>query len=91
MLLLMLIICPAGKLQERHNILVGTIGVFPQEAEALDRLTLLCWLQPTILALATVVDVLLVLLYVYFLHPWKVIIQQVGLAQNRKSNFPKNK
>ena len=65
-------------MQERHNILLDTIGVFPQEAEALDRLTLLCWLLPTVMALATLIDVLLVLLYVYILHPWKVIIQQVG-------------
>ena len=71
-------------MQERHNILLGTIGVFPQEAEALDRLTLLCWLLPTVVALATLIDVLLVLLYVYILHPWKVIIQQVGWPKIRK-------
>ena len=71
-------------MEERHNILLGTIGVFPQEAEALDRLTLLCWLLPTVLALATLIDVLLVLLYLYILHPWKVIIQQVAYFTKNK-------
>ena len=73
-------------MQERHNILLGTIGVFPQETEALERLTLLSWLLPTVVALATLIDVLLVLLYVYILHPWKVIIQQVGMTQNKKTS-----
>ena len=68
---------------------MGTIGVFPQEAEALDRLVLLCWLLPTVVALATLIDVVFVFLYVYILHPWKVIIQQVGMAKNTKTTFTK--
>ena len=69
---------PASKVKERHEILLDTIGVFPQETEAFDRLTLLSWLLPAIVGTATLVDLLLILLYLYILHPWRVIFHQVG-------------
>ena len=56
---------------------MNTIGVFPEEEEALARVTLLSWLLPTVVAFSTLIDVLLVLLYVNILHPWRVILQQV--------------
>ena len=56
---------------------MNTIGVFPEEEEAMDRVTLLLWLLPTVVAFATLIDILLVLLYVNILHPWSVILQQV--------------
>ena len=72
-----LFVSPAFKVQERHSILMNTIGVFPEEEEAMDRVTLLLWLLPTVVAFATLIDILLVLLYVNILHPWSVILQQV--------------
>ena len=71
----------AGKVRERHNILLETIGVWPQETIALERLRLLCWVLPTVVGLATLVDLVLVLLYLYTLHPWKIILKQVNFGK----------
>ena len=73
---------PARKVKERHNILLGTIGVFAQETDAFDRLTLLSWLLPAIVAAAALIDLLLILLYLYIFHPWRVIFQQVGSVKS---------
>ena len=72
---------PAGKVRERHNILLETIGVWPEETIALDRLRLLCWVLPTVVGLATLVDLVLVLLYLYTLHSWKIILKQVNFGE----------
>ena len=64
-------------MRHRHNILLETIGVWPEETIAFERLRLLCWVLPTFVILATLVDVVLVLLYLYVLHPWTIIFQQV--------------
>ena len=64
-------------MRNRHNILLETIGVWPEETIAFERLRLLCWALPTFVALATLVDVVLVLLYLNILHPWTIIFKQV--------------
>ena len=65
-------------MEERHQLLLSTIGVFKEESEACSLFKRLSWLLPTLLTIFTLVDLLLVLLYHKLGHPWARILKEVG-------------
>ena len=72
----------AINVDERHSMLLANIGTFPEEKEGFARLMFLSWLLPTIVLATTLTDLVLVFLYMRFLHPWRCIIDdEVGGAQ----------
>ena len=62
----------------RHEFLLAHIGAFKEEQNAFDLLSRLSWQLPTILAVSALVDLLLVMVYMKWLHPWKDILQDVS-------------
>ena len=64
---------------ERHLLLRENIGTFAKEDEAYDLLTKLRWLLPTLVISFAVVDLFLAVVYLKWLHPWRVILQEVRL------------
>ena len=72
----------ALNIHKRHSTLLTNIGTFPEEKEGFARLMFLSWLLPTIVLATTLIDLVLVFLYMRFLHPWRCIIDdEVGGAQ----------
>ena len=64
------------KISERHNTLLATIGVFPEEEKAFN---LVIWLRiaaPLGLLGASLLDWLLAMVYLTFKHPWAVILAE---------------
>ena len=62
---------------ERHLLLRENIGTFAKEDEAYDLLTKLRWLLPILVISFAVVDLFLAVVYLKWLHPWRVILQEV--------------
>eukprot|EP00092_Neocalanus_flemingeri_P080309 GFUD01100156.1.p1 GENE.GFUD01100156.1~~GFUD01100156.1.p1 ORF type:complete len:1047 (+),score=211.36 GFUD01100156.1:131-3271(+) len=58
----------------RHHLIQPAIGVFPEEAEAYNRVILLMWLLPSVVTVGAVLDMVLFRLYNTRFHPWSVII-----------------
>ena len=54
--------------------LEAAIGVFPEEDQAYLLVTTLSWILPLAIIIASVVDMLLVIIYMRFAHPWKGIL-----------------
>ena len=69
----------ASKVTERHLLLRENIGTFAKEDEAYDLLTKLRWLLPILVISFAVVDLFLAVVYLKWLHPWRVILQEVRL------------
>ena len=61
---------------ERHLLLRENIGTFAKEDEAYDLLTKLRWLLPILVISFAVVDLFLAVVYLKWLHPWRVILLQ---------------
>ena len=68
---------PAAKVTEKHLALRDNIGTFTEEDEAFDLLTSLRWQLPIVLVSFAIVDLVLAFVYLKWLHPWKVILQEV--------------
>ena len=64
-------------MREKHLVLFDNIGTFAEEDEAFDLLTLLTWLLPVIIIVSTIFDLVLAVVYLKWLHPWKIILQEV--------------
>ena len=64
-------------MREKHLVLLDNIGTFAEEDEAFDLLTLLTWLLPVIIIVSTIFDLVLAVVYLKWLHPWKIILQEV--------------
>ena len=58
--------------------LLDNIGTFEEEDEALDLLTRLTWQLPVFLIVSALLDLVLAVVYLKWLHPWKIILQEVG-------------
>ena len=58
------------------------IGTFAKEDEAFDLLTKLRWQLPILLVSFAIVDLVLAFVYLKWLHPWKVILQEVCWKSN---------
>ena len=70
--------CLAYYIQTRHEFFVAHIGAFKEEQNAFDLLTSLSWQLPLFMAASALVDLLLVLVYMKWLHPWRDILQDVS-------------
>ena len=64
-------------MREKHLALLVNIGTFAEEDEALDLLTMLTWLLPVIIVTSAALDLVLAVVYLKWLHPWKIILQEV--------------
>ena len=64
-------------MREKHLALLDNIGTFAEEDEAFDLLTRLRWQLPIVLVSFAIVDLVLAFVYLKWLHPWRVILQEV--------------
>ena len=60
---------------ERHDLVTTYLEATPEEETAFSRMFLLAWLLPTIVLVASIVDFLLMYVYLKYLHPFKIIIE----------------
>jgi hypothetical protein len=72
---------------ERHDLILATVGAKDAEVRAASTMTLLMWLLPLIMVLGAAVDLALMVAYLKWLHPWKIILQQVRLFMYYLSQF----
>ena len=54
------------------------IGTFAKEDEAFHLLTRLSWLLPIFVIISAILDLVLAFVYLKWLHPWKIILQEVS-------------
>ena len=66
----------AYNVKARHQLLEGAIGVFKEEEDAYQRVKLMSWLLPTIVLVGALLDLLCVMTYMWFLHPWICILSK---------------
>ena len=64
----------ASHIKARHELLEGAIGVFPEEKQAYEKISILSWLLPLIAIIGALVDIILVVVFMKFAHPWKDIL-----------------
>ena len=64
----------ASHIKARHELLEGAIGVFPEEKQAYEKISILSWLLPLIAIIGALVDTILVVVFMKFAHPWKDIL-----------------
>ena len=63
---------------ERHSVLVDNIGTFAEEDEAYELLNRLSITLPIVAMVTWVLDALLGAVYLKWLHPWKILLQEVS-------------
>ena len=68
----------AFKVSERHSVLVLNIGTFAEEDEAYELLNSLSISLPFVAMVTWVLDALLGVVYLKWLHPWRIILQEVS-------------
>ena len=61
-------------MKDRHILLLGAIGVFDEEEHAYQLATEFSWILPTVVLCGGLLDILLIVLYMKFAHPWKDIL-----------------
>ena len=54
------------------------IGTFAKEDEAFDLLNRLSWQLPIFVIVSAILDLVLAFVYLKWLHPWKIILQEVS-------------
>ena len=64
-------------MSEKHLALRDNIGTYAKEDEAFDLLTRLNWELPIFVISSAMLDLLLAVVYLKWLHPWKMILQKV--------------
>ena len=64
-------------MREKHLLLRNNIGTFAKEDEAFNLLTMLSWQLPIFVIASAILDLLLAIVYLKWLHPWKIILQEV--------------
>ena len=65
-------------MSERHSALVLNIGTFAEEDEAYELLNNLSVSLPFIVIVTCILDALLAGVYLKWLHPWKILLQEVS-------------
>ena len=63
---------------EKHLALRDNIGTYEEEDKAYDLLTWLSWHLPVFVVASALLDLLLAVAYLKWLHPWKIILQDVS-------------
>ena len=71
-------------MRSRHQLLLGSIGVFDEETSAYNLVTSLEWVLPLTVCIGGAVDALLVFLYLRYLHPWSDILFYQEKEENNK-------
>ena len=69
-------------MREKHLVLRDNIGTFAKEDDAFNLLTKLSWQLPIFVVVSAILDLVLAVVYLKWLHPWKIILQKTG------GNFP---
>ena len=54
------------------------IGTYDKEDEAFDLLNRLSWQLPIFVIVSAILDLVLAFVYLKWLHPWKIILQEVS-------------
>ena len=54
------------------------IGTYEEEDKAFNLLTWLSWHLPVFVVASALLDLLLAVVYLKWLHPWKIILQEVS-------------
>ena len=70
---------PASKVSKRHSVLVENIGTFAEEDEAYELLKSLSTSLPLVVMSVWIFDALLAAVYLKWLHPWKILLQEVKI------------
>ena len=65
-------------MRERHAVLVLHIGTFAEEDEAYELLNSLSMSLPLVVLVTWVLDALLAAVYLKWLHPWRILLQEVS-------------
>ena len=65
-------------MRERHSVLVLNIGTFAEEDEAYELLNSLSMSLPFVVMVTCVLDALLAAVYLKWLHPWRILLQEVN-------------
>ena len=70
------------------------IGTYEEEDKAFNLLTWLSWHLPVFVVASALLDLLLAVVYLKWLHPWKIILQEVSrnkhmIARNNNQNHYK--
>ena len=68
----------AFKVREKHLLLRDNIGTFSKEDEAFELLTRLSWQLPIFVIVSAFLDLVLAFIYLKWLHPWRIILQEVS-------------
>ena len=69
----------------RHKLLLETIGgVFDEEEYAYRLATEFSWILPTVIIFGGLFDLILIMIYMKFAHPWKDILSQEKVTQRDK-------
>ena len=63
----------------RHSALVLNIGTFAEEDEAYELLENLILSLPFTVMVTSVLDAMLAAVYLNWLHPWRIILEEVSL------------
>ena len=63
---------------EKHLTLWNNIGTFEEEDEAFNLVTKLSWQLPIFVVSSALLDLLLAIVYLKWLHPWKIILQEAS-------------
>ena len=65
-------------MRKRHSVLVLHIGTFAEEDEAYELLNSLSMSLPFVVMITCVLDALLAAVYLKWLHPWRILLQEVS-------------
>ena len=65
-------------MRKRHSVLVLHIGTFAEEDEAYELLNSLSMSLPFVVMIICFLDALLAGVYLKWLHPWKILLQEVS-------------
>ena len=67
----------ASKIIERHELLLEALGpVFPEEEHSYKLVSKLSWILPVTIISTGLIDLMFVVTYMKFGHPWKAIISR---------------
>ena len=61
-------------MRSRHELLKGAIGTFPEEDYGFDLVNSLSWILPLGIVMGSLVDAVLVYVYMRYFHQWKDIL-----------------
>ena len=65
-------------MSEKHSVLVLNIGTYAEEDEAYELLNSLSISVPFVVMVNWIFDALLAAVYLKWLHPWKILLQEVS-------------